>query len=54
MNASTLNYEPVVTYDKKFNEVLFNVTDTGAVVYSEQAQSFTGLYTIPMKAALSF
>ena len=54
MNTSTLNYEPVVTYDKKFNEVLFNVTDTGAVVYSEQAQSFTGLYTIPMKTALSF
>ena len=54
MNTSTLNNEPVVTYDKKFNEVLFNVTDTGAVVYSEQAQSFTGLYTIPMKAALSF
>lgn len=54
MNASTLNNEPVVTYDKKFNEILFNVTDIGAVVYSEQAQSFTGLYTIPMKTALSF
>lgn len=54
MNASTLNNEPVVTYDKKFNEILFNVTDIGAVVYSELAQSFTGLYTIPMKAALSF
>ena len=47
--------EPVsATVLNKFNEVLFNVTDTGAVVYSEQAQSFTGLYTIPMKAALSF
>lgn len=54
MNASTLNNEPVVTYDKKFNEILFNVTDIGAVVYSELAQSFTGLYTIPMKTALSF
>nr|DAH76221.1 MAG TPA: hypothetical protein [Caudoviricetes sp.] len=37
MNASTLNNEPVVTYDKKFNEILFNVTDIGAVVYSELA-----------------
>ena len=54
MNASTLNNEPVVTYDKKFNEILFNVTDIGAIVYSELAQSFTGLYTIPMKTALSF
>lgn len=54
MNTSTLNNEPVVTYDKKFNEILFNVTDIGAVVYSELAQSFTGLYTIPMKTALSF
>ena len=54
MNASTLNNEPVVTYDKKFNEILFNVTDIGAIVYSELAQSFTGLYTISMKTALSF
>lgn len=51
--------EPMLSYDKRFNEFLINITngtdkEAGSLVYSEMSQTFIGLYTITAKYALSF
>lgn len=54
MNKHDMNDKPVLTYDKKFNEVLCHVTDDETLVYNEITQAFTGVYTIKLQASLQF
>lgn len=36
---------PFISYDNKYKEVLFNVVNNQSIVYNEQIQAFTGIYT---------
>ena len=36
---------PFISYDNKYKEVLFNVVNNQSLVYNEQIQAFTGIYT---------
>lgn len=36
---------PCLSYDAKFNELISSVVDKGSVVYNEQVQQFTSIYT---------
>lgn len=51
--------EPIISYDKKFNEFILNILNgddhnSGSLIYSEMAQAFTGLYTIYPKFYIAF
>lgn len=43
--AITFNQDPVVTYDKKYNEVLFTIDYDKTLVFNEQVGAFTSFYT---------
>ena len=50
---------PFVTYDKQFNELIFNITtgdnfEYGSLIYNENTQRFTSLYTMSPMSAISF
>ena len=50
---------PFVTYDKQFNELIFNITtgdnfEYGSLIYNENMQRFTSLYTMSPMSAISF
>jgi len=45
INTGDENDVPSVIYDKKYKEVLFNVTDNYSLVYSEHTSNFTSVYT---------
>lgn len=43
-NSSSVSH-PSLSYDKKFNELIASVVNNGSVVYNEQIQCFTSVYT---------
>lgn len=54
MNKYDKNTNPILMYDKQYNEVLFNVLKDKSLVYSEQLSVFTSLYDIPFTGQISF
>ena len=45
INGSNSISHPSLSYDKKFNELISSVVDNGSIVYNEQTQCFTSVYT---------
>lgn len=54
MNKYDKNTNPILMYDKQYNEVLFNVLKNKSLVYSEQLSVFTSLYDVPFTGQISF
>lgn len=49
-----LSNKPTLAYDKMFNEVLFKVSNSDTIVFSENTGSFTSLYDINPSGAITF
>ena len=45
INGSNSVLHPSLSYDKKFNELISSVVDNGSIIYNEQTQCFTSVYT---------
>lgn len=45
VSKDTFRNNPIVAYDKKHNEVLFNIDSSNTLVFSEQINAFTSFYT---------
>lgn len=53
-NNNALSDNPVLTFDKRFNELIAHVDEDRSVVYSEAVQAFTGVYDIKPEGAIQF
>lgn len=45
INSATALEHPSLSYDNKFNELIASVVNNGSIVYNEQTQCFTSVYT---------
>lgn len=53
-NNDALSDNPVLAFDKRFNELIAHVDEDRSVVYSEAVQAFTGVYDIKPEGAVQF
>ena len=53
-NTNQISTNPVLTFDKRFNELLAHVDENRAVVYSESMQAFSGVYDIKPTSSINF
>ena len=53
-NNNALSDNPVLAFDKRFNELIAHVDEDRSVVYSEAVQAFTGVYDIKPEGAVQF
>ena len=53
-NSNTLSNNPVLVFDKRFNELVAHVCNDSSIVYSEPLQAFSAIYTVVPNSAVRF
>ena len=53
-NSNTLSNNPVLVFDKRFNELVAHVCNDSSIVYSEPLQAFSAAYTVVPNSAVRF